>query len=196
MSAVAIVALALCAGCADSRQPLTATAIRMYGPGELGVGSPFRDFAFRTADGALTRLSAVRGRVTVLVFPSDPEWPSCEELQRWADLTWRRSVYLVDVVVVSVGEPGRDCEQALGRGLECDADARRVVLVCDPHGTIAPLYGAAARGHYYVLTNFLEIDAVGDLADEDQLEADVRRLALEIYDQDRRQGTHDVFRDW
>jgi len=51
---VVLVALALM-GVTARAGDSTATALRPYGEAELGVGDQFRDFAFRGADGAVTR---------------------------------------------------------------------------------------------------------------------------------------------
>lgn len=184
----------LATGCAprDDR-PLTATALRPYGQAELQVGDDFREFAFATATGQYTRLSAVRGRVTILAFPDDPAWPNCDLHARLAELAASESRWLVEVTVVSVGCPDGPCDAALGAGLACNIKMPRLILVCDPHARVHELYGVAARGHYYLLTNFLRIASIGPLDDLDGLRAATRKLVRETYDQDEREGLHDKY---
>lgn len=187
------------AGCAASpRFVPTFTAVRMYGEDELQVGEQFRDFGFRDAAGELTRLSAIRGRVTVLVFPAQAGWPDCGAGQELAALACRASAAEIDVRIVSVGRPEEPCEAALSRVADCPAVHGHLVFVCDPHARVHLLYGPEAVGRYYVLTNSLRIAAVGELADREQLRRDVWRAVAEIHDQDLREGAYerDVNHDW
>lgn len=192
--ATAALLTGLTAGCAprDCR-PLAATALRPYGRAELDVGDEFREFVFDTSAGERTRLSAVRGRVTILAFPDDPGWPKCDLHAQLVELAARESRWLVEVTVVSVGRPAGPCDTALDAGLACGIETPRLVFVCDPHALVHELYGSTAPGHYYLLTNFLKVNAIGDLADLDGLRAATRALVREIYDQDEREGLHEKY---
>lgn len=170
------------------------TALRAYGPGELQVGDQFRDFGFADSQGQVTRLSAVKGRVTILAFSGDPNWPDCDTVERLAELAADASTCWIDVVVVSVGHPLPPCPDALPAAADCTAPPGRLVLVCDPFDKVAALYGRDAPGHYYVLTNFLKIAATGELTDLDTLRAATRRVVADIYDQDLREGAYDWHR--
>ncbi|MBP7746869.1 MAG: hypothetical protein KA383_12130 [Phycisphaerae bacterium] len=178
------------AGCAAPLRVIpTATALRPYGEAELGVGDQFRDFAFRGADGVVTRLSAVHGRVTILAFSDDPAWPSCDAVRELSELARRASQCMVAVRVVCVGRADAPCEEVLPRVVDCSLPAPNVILVCDPFERVYRLYGPT-NGRFYVLTNFLKIVAVGDLADRETLQAAARRTVEEIYDQDIREGLY------
>ena len=188
-------AVVLLTGCATP--PIqTYTALRAYGPGELHVGDQFRDFGFTDTQGQVTRLSAVHGRVTILAFPDDPNWPVCDADQRLVDLANRASTCYINVVVVSVGHPAGPCPEALQAAADCQVLPGYLVLVCDPYDRVAGLYGNAAKGHYYVLTNFLKIAATGELADLDSLRAATQHVVAEIYDQDLREGAYSHHRGW
>jgi hypothetical protein len=188
----AIVLLATLTGCAPLAQhPRTYTALRTYGRNELSVGDDYRDFRFVDAVGRVTRLSAEKGRVTVLAFRADPRWPNCADVQALAELARQTSGPNSEVKVISIGRPMQPCADALAAGALCDAPPERIALVCDPYGTIPPLYDSAALGRFYVLTNYLKIAAIGDLGDLEGLRAAVSRVVAEIYDQDVREGMYE-----
>ena len=187
------IGLLLTACQAPDRSVRTTTALRAYGQGELAVGDSWRDFAFTLADERVSRLSAQRGRVTVLAFPDDPDWPNCEQTRALADLANDARNWAVNIVVVSVGQPDAACAEALEAGRTCGIQAPHVLLVCDPHGNVRNLYGSEAAGRYYLLSNFLEVKAIGDLHDLNTLETEAAHLAREIYDQDDREGKYDGY---
>ena len=179
----------LACGCAEPPQrAATFTALRAYGFGELKVGDDFRDFAFTDDAGKISRLSIVRRRVTILVFPSDPNWPTCADAQQLADLAVHTSGPEIGVEVVSVGHPAGPCPDALAAVADREVPARRLVLVCDPYDRVSRIYGPDAQDKYYVLTNFLRIAAIGELTDLDGLRAATQRIVRDIHDQDQREG--------
>lgn len=187
---------AVVAGCASPPpRAQTGVAVEAYGTGELQVGEPGRDFLFRDANDCLARFTAVRGRVTVLLFPADPNWPDCADTQRLADMAQRASTSYVGVVVVSVGRPPAPCAEALRTVAACVVWPETIVLICDPFGRIDKLYGSDAVGRYYVVNNFLKIVAGGELSDFDSLRADTRRAVETIADQDMREGLYEMFGD-
>lgn len=195
VGAVGVLALAGCG--AGPRHVPTFTAVRMYGTGDLRAGDNFRDFGVRNAAGDLTRLSAIRGRVTVLVFPAEPGWPACAAGHELAALACDASTWEIDVRVVSVGQPADACEEALARVADCPAYHGHLVFICDPYGRIPLLYGPTAVGRYFVLTNFLKIAAVGDSTDRVGLARDVRRAVVELFAQDLSEGAYEYdYADW
>jgi peroxiredoxin len=173
------------------RRLVAGTALRAYGSSEPAIGDTARSFAFTTADGQLKRLAAVRGRVTLLVFPDAADWPDCAVLRELANLARRESVYNVEVVVLSVGQPELSCDEALVAARGCGLPPEHVVLVCDPHGTVHTLYGAQARGRFFVLDNFLRVVEIGELSDLEGLRSATRRVVDEIFDLDLRMGAFD-----
>ena len=189
------VAAATVAGCA-SAPPRAAigTALRAYGRWDLGVGDEFRDFALTDAAGRITHLSAIHGRVTVLTFSADPNWPDCEDARELAALGNSAAGPWVDVLVVSIGRPAQPCPVALEPAADCEIPLGHMYLVCDPYGLVSKLYGSDAVGRYYVLTNFLKIAAVGDLADREGLRLATQRVVETIHDQDVREGVYERYR--
>lgn len=192
MACVLVPAATLVAGCA-SAPPRAAigTALRAYGRGDLAVGDEFRDFALRDAAGQITHLSAIHGRVTVLAFSPDPNWPDCGDARALAELGNSAAGPWVDVLVVSVGHPAEPCPDALAPAADCEIPLGHLYLICDPYGQVSRLYGPDAIGRYYVLTNFLKIAAVGDVSDRNGLRAATKRVVDSIHDQDVREGLYD-----
>ena len=79
---------------------------------------------------------------------------------------------------------------------DCRVPPGRLVLVCDPYNRVAGLYGSHTGGHYYVLTNFFKISAIGELSDLDSLHAATHHVVAQIYDQDWREGAYDHRHEW
>ena len=102
------------------------------------------------------------------------------------------TVYYVTVIIVaiSIGQTDGSCEEALASAADLDVPPRRLVLVCDPYDRVRRLYGNA-RGRYFVLGNFLRIEAIGELSDVDALRRDVRRVVHMVFDQYEREGMYD-----
>lgn len=194
VAAAGLLASLAMAGClAPPRHPIVGTALELYGADERRVGELYREFAFTRPDGTLTRLSAVRGRVTVLAFPDERDWPNEAAAEALADAAARESTWDIPVVVVSVGRPAEACEAALARGAAYAVPPGRLVLVCDPFAAVDKAYGPEAVGRYYVLTNFLKIAAIGALSDLESLRRDVGAVVDAIHDQDLREGRYDWY---
>ena len=194
---VAFAGLALSVGgCAESpRRLMIGTARPAFGTTEVQVGDIARDFWFTTETGQVTRLSAQRGRVTIVVFPNQANWPDKAFHTQLAELARCTSVYQVGVVVVSIGAPQPPRENALTDLCDSDLPPEHLALVCDPERSLPKLFGSAATGKYFVLTNFFRIAAIGDLNDLETMRNDTRAVVEKIFDQDLREGAFDRLED-
>lgn len=180
------------AGCSvPERHVPTAIAARAYGTGEPAVGDPLRNFAFTLNEGTRTTLVRERARVTVLAFPDDPDWPDCDAARELSDMARNAHRRFIDVLVISVGHPQAECAEALERVAGCEMRWPCILLVCDPHGGVRRLYGESAGGHYYLLNNYQQVSAIGELSDFEGLHAATEDLVRRIYDVDKRTGMHE-----
>ena len=100
-----VVAL-LVSGCATTYKVRTGS---VHG-GDLKPGYPCPDFTFIDQDGRADTFSHVRGAVTLVVFPDDPRWPSCDKCKDLVDLAARLGRPRTSVVVVGARSP-EDQEQ-------------------------------------------------------------------------------------
>lgn len=186
---VSLVWSLLLPGCAGSNPSVrTGMSLADYGPYDLRPGDPAPDFVFVSDEQRLCRFSAVRGRVTVVVFPMDAAWPNCATCRRVAELAESLSGPDLEVVAVSVAQPARSAAEALPAVQECHIASNHLVAICDQHGRIRGLYGPRAGGKFYVVNNYGRITGLGAFSDLDGLRAEVKQTVGAIRDQDIREG--------
>ncbi len=158
------------------------------GSSGLGIGEAAPDFEFVDAGGKPTRFSAVRGGITVVVFPDNPDvWPEPDCFRRQADLARRLAAPGVSVVIVNVGHPARSLDQVSRVLSSAPVRSRELFMVADPDALIRERYGPKAAGHFYVVDSYGKIVTVGEFHQPDSLrqpvEKAVRMAADEIPEQ-------------
>lgn len=192
LTPAALVAGVLLVGCAaPPRQVPTATALETSITGEVRVGERMADFRMMLASGKAARMVDVRGRVTVLLFSAEREWPSCEQARALSDLARHESCCYIGVRVVVVGPAEAPCAEAWERVADCRMPDPRVLLVCDPQAGVRRLYGEAAPGRWYLIDNYETVRDTGTVGDLDALREAVRNLVRSIEDQDDREGYYE-----
>jgi len=173
---VAIAALFV-SGCATTYKVRTGS---VHG-GDLKPGSPCPDFTFLDQDGRADTLSHVRGAVTLVVFPEDPEWPNCARCKQVVALAAEVQRRDTPVVVVSVRSPseGQSCSAAALH--RCPMEERaQLVALCDHRGRVRDLFGPNAIGKFFVIGPDARIAASGTFAgDLHILETALRRAVQE-----------------
>ncbi len=136
-------------------------------PGDLAPDFPFFD-----ADGKLTRFSTVRGRVTLIAFPNNPDaWPNPDIYRPCAEIAQQMSRPGIPVVVVNIGQPRRSWQDAAAVLSTATVKSNRLVMVADPDGSIRRLFGPNAAGRLYVVDDSGRIRAVSDFRGPDSLRA-------------------------
>jgi peroxiredoxin len=184
------VTLAGCAATDNTVRLSTATPDETAaGAKVLQPGSWAPDFTFIDRQGNASRLSAVRGRVTVVLFPDNPQdWPDPEIYRRAASLAERSSGNEIPVVLVNVGRPMQDTEQMEKVLKENPVRSDHLVMVADPTGTIAARFGQEATGKYFVIDNYGKIMRVGTFAGIDALRDPIRDATRLVADDDTARG--------
>ena len=167
----------LMSGCATTHKVRTGL---VYG-GDLKPGYPCPDFTFIDENGRADTFSHIRGAVTLVVFPDDPEWPNCKRCREFVDLAAKLQRLDTPVVVVSIrspGQPGRCPAAALHR---CHVEGLvQLVALCDHQGRVRDLFGPNAIGQFFVVGPAGRIAGRGPLAEDlYALEASVRKAVLE-----------------
>ena len=189
---VSFASVLLLSGCAMSDPHVrTGMSLADYGPYDLKPGDPAPDFVFVGDQENLSRFSAVRGRVTIVVFPTDAAWPNCATCRRVAELAEALSATDVDVVAVSVAQPARPAAEALSAVQACHINSDHLVTICDQHGRIKRLYGPQASGKFYVVNNYGRVTGVGPFSDLEALRAETRKTVRAVSDQDIREGVYE-----
>ena len=142
-----VVAL-LASGCATTYKVRTGS---VHG-GDLKQGYPCPDFTFLDEDGRADTFSHVRGAVTLVVFPDDPEWPDCTRCQGVVDLAADVQRLDTPVVVVSVRSPGAAEHCSAAALHRCLIEGRaQLVALCDHQGRVRDLFGPNATGKFFVV---------------------------------------------
>ena len=167
----------LVSGCATTYKIRTGS---VHG-GDLKPGYPCPDFTFIDQDGRADTLSHVRGAVTLVIFPEDPEWPDCERCKRIINLAaevQRLDTPVVVVSVRSVGRPEHCPAVALHR---CSIEGRaQLVALCDHQRRVRDLFGPNAIGKFFVVGPDGWIAARGTLAEDlHPVEAALRKAVRE-----------------
>jgi hypothetical protein len=158
-------------GCAEADRPVGLDATRQtYKGSGLKPGDLIPDFGFLDAEGRPVHLGAVRGRVTVIVFPSDTEdWPSPQRYRALAKLAAETSGQDVPVVIVDVGQPKKTWKEA-AKVLETEPIKSNVlVMVADREGSIHLRFSPNAMGRFYVVDTYLRIEEVGQFSGVESL---------------------------
>jgi peroxiredoxin len=168
----ASVVVLLASGCATTYKVRTGS---VHG-GDLKPGSACPDFTFLDQDGRADTFSHVRGVVTLVVFPDDPEWPNCTRCKEVVDLAVGVQRLDTPVVVVSVRTPN-EAEGCSPAALHrCPIDERaQLVALCDHQGRVRDLFGPNAVGKFFVVGPDGWIAARGTLTEDlHALEAPLR----------------------
>ena len=171
-----VVAL-LATGCATTYKVRTGS---VYGQ-DLKRGYPCPDFTFLDQDGHADTFSHVRGAVTLVVFPDDPEWPDCGRCCEVVDLAAEVQRPDTPVAVVSVRSPGEG-EACSAAGLHrCPMEERaQLVALCDHRGRVRDLFGPTAIGRFFVVGSNGRIAASGTFTkDLHTVEAALREAVRE-----------------
>ena len=171
-----VVAL-LVSGCATMYKVRTGSVYA----GDLKPGYPCPDFTFLDQDGRADTFSHVRGAVTLVMFPEDPEWPNCARCKEVVDLAAEIQRLDTPVVVVSVrsfGQSKRCSATALHR---CPIEGRaQLVALCDHQGRVRNLFGPNAAGKFFVVGPNGRIAARGTLTEDlHLLQAPLRKAIRE-----------------
>lgn len=175
--------------CATSeRQVRVGTVPGDYGSSsDLRVGDVAPDFRFLDGEGNPTRFSAVRGRVTALVFPDNQdEWPVPAMYRRNVELARQLGHLDTPVVIVDVGRPKRSIQEIQDVLEAAPVQSNQLVLLADPEGRVHRLFGSTASGRFYVIDNFQRIVAVGECKDADAIRESLRKTVLRLADEDSR----------
>ena len=182
----------LVAGCAESEHAVRVLASRgAYGVSGLRPGDTMPDLSFLDTDGKVVRLGAVRGRVTVVMFPDNPdEWPDPEIYRRCDELAKRSGGPDTPVVIVNIGRPKRSWEEA-AKVLETEpVSSNRLILVADTAGDLHRPVGPSASGKFYVLDNYNQITEVGEFKGVDSLRDPIKRAVRKVAEEDSRFDQH------
>jgi peroxiredoxin len=161
-------------GCATTHTPRTG---QIYG-GDLKPGCPCPDFTFVNDDGAMDTFAHVRGTVTLVVFPDDPQWPDCEQCKKVVDLAGALERAETSVVVVSIRSPGaeRPCSAAVLHQYRVRWQVPFIAL-CDHQRRAHDLFGPNALGKFFVVDPEGRIAACGSLAEDlKDMEAALREV--------------------
>ena len=142
---------ALLTGCASTRPAETGVALDGYGPYNLKMGDPGPDFAYVSDQQQLVPFHRVRGRVTVVVFPNDADWPSAERAASFAQLADEYKGTARTLAIVSVGKMSSPCTETTAVAQSLSVKPGNFLLLCDPNGKIRDLYGPDAAGKIYVI---------------------------------------------
>ena len=167
----------LASGCASTYKVRTGS---VHG-GDLKQGFPCPDFTFLDEDGRADTFSHVRGAVTLVVLPDDPEWPDCARCQEVVDLAADIQRLDTPVVVVSIRNPGEaECCSAAALH-RCPIEGRaQLVALCDHQGSVRDLFGPKSAGKFFVVGPNGRIAAHGIFAkDLHVLEAPLRKAVGE-----------------
>jgi len=189
MSSLALVSLTLLAGCATTTDNTvrlsTATDHSMTTARILQPGSWAPDFPIIDPEGNATSLSAVRGRVTVVMFPDNPkDWPNPEVYRKAATLAERSSGTEIPVVLVNVGRPTQDTQDLEKVLEENPVKSDHLVMVADRTGSIAARFGQEATGKYFIIDNYGKIVRVGTFTGVDALGEPIREATRLVADAD------------
>jgi hypothetical protein len=189
----AVAGVMLLSGCmTPSFHATVGQASRTYFVSDIAVGDTWNEFRFTDAHGEVRRLSAVRGRVTALVFTEDTQLPDCERLKTLDDVTRRAYYCHVPVVIVYVTPSDGPLAELKQTAMNCMLSRPRTIVVTDPGGDVRRLYGGdAIRGRYVLMDNFLRVISIGDANDLATLEAEAKALAEKTYRQDYREGKYE-----
>lgn len=182
---VSLVSVLLLSGCASSgEQVRTGMSLADFGPYDLKPGDAAPEFVFVGDHQQLCRFSTVRGRVTLVLFPTNPAWPDCALCRQVAELARSVSASGTKVVAVSVAQPARSAAEALPTFQGCQIQSDHLVAICDQHAHIKRLYGPKADGRFFVVDNHGRISGVGSIADLDALRAHARKAVQAASGQD------------
>ncbi len=167
----------LISGCATTYKLRTGS---VHG-GDLKPGYPCPDFTFLDEDGRADTFSHVRGVVTLVVFPDDPQWPNCARCKEVVDLAAEVQRLDTPVVVVSVRSPV-EAERCSAAALHlCPIEGRaQLVALCDHQGRVRDLFGPNATGKFFVVGPNGWIAACGQLSEDlHALEVQLRKAVRE-----------------
>ena len=166
-----VVAL-LVSGCATTYKVRTGS---VHG-GDLKPGYPCPDFTFLDQGGRADTFSHVRGAVTLVMFPEDPEWPNCARCKEVVDLAAEVQRLDTPVVVVSVRSSGQSQQCPAAALHRCPIEGRaQLVALCDHQGRVRDLFGPNAAGKFFVVGPDGWIAARGTLTEDlHALEAPLR----------------------
>ncbi len=149
--------------------------------GDLKLGYACPDFTFIDQNGRADTFAHVRGIVTLVVFPEDPEWPDCARCKDVVDLAAEVQRLDTPVVVVSVRSSGESDECPAAALHRCPIEARvQLVALCDHQGRVRELFGPNAAGKFFVVGPNGRIAERGTLMEDlHLLEATLREVVSE-----------------
>ena len=183
----------LAGGCAQSENQVGVGATRQtYKGSELKVGDPIPDFGFLTEKGAPVHVGAVRGRVTVVVFPDNPDdWPNPTVYRGLAELARQLSGQDVPVVILNVGQPKRTWQEAQ-KVLQAEPIvSNNLVMVADREGSIHLRFSPRALGRFYVVDTYLRIAEIGEFKGPESLRDPISRAVRKQEEADVQFNYHD-----
>lgn len=182
----------LAAGCAEPPRQVRVLAARStYGASGLRPGDTMPDLSFLDADGKVVRLGMVRGRVTAIMFPDNPdEWPNPEIYRRLDELAKRSGGPEIPVAIVNIGRPKRSWEEA-AQVLEAEpVKSNQLILVADKEGDFHRSVGSGASGKFYVLDNYNRITEVGEFTGVESLREPIKRAVRKVAEEDSQFEQH------
>ncbi|MBU0705564.1 MAG: peroxiredoxin family protein [Chloroflexi bacterium] len=185
---VSLLSVPFLSGCASSGGQVR-TGMSLADSGyDLKPGDEAPEFVFRADNQQLCPFSTIRGHVTLVLFPTNPDWPDCAMCRQVADLAQSESVMGVNVVAISVAQPARSAAQALPAFQACQVQSDHLIAICDQHAQIRRLYGPRADGRFFVVDNDGHISEVGAIADLKGLRTHARAAVLAANEKESWQG--------
>jgi hypothetical protein len=168
--AVAVVASALVAGCAE---PPRSGAV--VGTETLTMAGGPRDIPFRTADGQTTTFARVRRPISLVAFSEAPGNQCC-----WLDPRLVRASESLNDVPVSVAQlslPTSACGHGPGCSEVCRTNDWRLITLCDHDRLAWNAYGKPASGTVLLLNPKGEVIAQAPVSNMAGIVAQARRAA-------------------
>ena len=148
--------------------------------GNVTNGDLAPDFSFVSEDEKVDTFSQIRGDVTLVTFPDDPNWPNCQRCYKLAQLISRLTRAQTSITAISIANPIKSCDEAFRMLRACEIKAQiKFIILCDQHGRICDLYGSHARGKFFVIDNDGRIIALGKFKDTASVEEALRSAVYE-----------------
>lgn len=187
LAGIAVAVVFGCAGGCAERSDVVQLARSMGTTDGLIPGDPAPDFAFIDGRGGVERFSAVRQRVTVVVFPDRTgNWPDPTEYQACARLAQHEGCWDAPALIVLIGPPHADDGQAERELAAHPTSAEHLLVIADDDGTLRRHFGPGAAGHFFVIDRFNHIVAIAPYEGPESLRVPLRNAVDTVLDDDAR----------